>query len=99
MQDEKLNYEEILKKIEALKKDRSFDLSAEEDLAIAIMNLVSLEEHFSFTGAKTDKPEYFDLLLEVRTLRTKLLRKMIEKTEGESWCISKHLLATSMRIV
>jgi len=93
-----LNYEEVLKKIEELKKGRDFDLSVEEDLAIAIMNLVSLEEHFFFTGAKTDKPEYFDLLLEVRSMRTKLLGKMIEKTEGESWCISKHLLASSMRL-
>jgi len=93
-----LNYEEVLKKIETLKKGRNFDLSTEEDLAIAIMNLVSLEEHFFFTGSKTDKPEYFDLLLEVRSVRTKLLAKMIDKTEGESWCISKHLLATTMRL-
>ncbi len=98
MQENNLHYEEVLKKIEELKKGRNFDLSTEEDLAIAIMNLVSLEEHFFFTGAKTDKPEYFDLLLEVRSVRTKLLAKMIEKTEGESWCISKHLLATSMRL-
>ena len=98
MKENTLNYEEVLKKIEELKAGRSFDLSTEEDLAIAIMNLVSLEEHFFFTGAKTDKPEYFDLLLEVRSMRTKLLGKMIEKTEGESWCISKHLLSTSMRL-
>ena len=24
---------------------------------------------------------------------------MIQKTEGESWCISKHLLATTMRLM
>ena len=98
MKENNLNYEEVLKKIEEMKKGRNFDLSTEEDLAIAIMNLISLEEHFFFTGAKTDKPEYFDLLLEVRSVRTKLLGKMIEKTEGESWCISKHLLATTMRL-
>ena len=93
-----INYEEVIKKIEELKKGRNFDLSTEEDLAIAIMNLISLEEHFFFTGAKTDKTEYFDLLQETRSLRTKLLGKMIDKTEGESWCISKHLLATCMRL-
>ena len=98
MKENNLQYEEVLKKIEEMKKGRNFDLSTEEDLAIAIMNLISLEEHFFFTGAKTDKPEYFDLLLEVRSVRTKLLGKMIEKTEGESWCISKHLLATTMRL-
>ncbi|MFA6341180.1 MAG: hypothetical protein WCX27_03035, partial [Candidatus Paceibacterota bacterium] len=65
MKNISLNYEEVLKKIEELKKGRSFDLSTEEDLAIAIMNLISLEEHFFFTGSKTKKPEYFDLLTEV----------------------------------
>ncbi len=96
--NKEINYEEIIKKVEELKKGKNFDLSTEEDLAIAIMNLISLEEHFFFTGSKTDKPEYFDLLLEVRSVRTKLLAKMIDKTEGEVWCISKHLLATSMRL-
>jgi hypothetical protein len=93
-----IKYEEVLKKIEEMKKGKNFDLSVEEDLAIAIMNLISLEEHFFFTGSKTEKPEYFDLLIEVRSMRTKLLAKMIEKTEGEVWCISKHLLATAMRL-
>lgn len=93
-----IKYEEVIKKIEEMKKGKNFDLSTEEDLAIAIMNLISLEEHFFFTGSKTDKPEYFDLLIEVRSIRTKLLAKMIDKTEGETWCISKHLLATSMRL-
>ena len=93
-----LDYNEVLKKIEELKKGRTFDLSTEEDLAIAIMNLISLEEHMFFTGAKTDKPEYFDMLNEVRSIRTKLLAKMLDRTEGETWCISKHLLATCMRL-
>lgn len=49
---DKFNYEEVLKKIEELKKGKNFDLSTEEDLAVAIMNLISLEEHFFFTGVK-----------------------------------------------
>lgn len=93
-----LDYNEVLKKIEEMKKGRNFDLSTEEDLAIAVMNLISLEEHMFFTGAKTDKPEYFEMLNEIRGMRTKLLGKMIDKTEGETWCISKHLLATCMRL-
>ena len=92
-------YEEIIKKMEGLKAVGSLDLSTEEDLAMAIMNLISLEEHFFFTGAKTDNPEYFDMLIEVRSMRTKLLARLIDKKEGEVWCISKHLLATSMRLM
>lgn len=99
MLNKSLNYEDIVKKVEEMKKDNKLDLSIEEDLAIAVMNLISLEEHFFFTGSKTEKPEYFDMLQEIRAIRTKLLAKMIDKTEGETWCISKHLLATSMRLI
>ncbi len=92
-------FQTIFKKMEELKAKGSLDLSTEEDLAIAIMNLISLEEHFYFTGAKTEKPEYYDLLNETRLMRTKLLARLIDKKEGEVWCISKHLLATSMRLM
>jgi len=99
MNEDNKKYEEIIKRMEALKASGGLDLSTEEDLAMAIMNLISLEEHFYFTGAKTDKSEYFDMLIEVRSMRTKLLARMIDKKEGEVWCISKHLLATSMRLM
>lgn len=92
-------FDELLKKIEDAKKSGSLDLSTEEDLSIAIMNLISLEEHFYFTGEKTGKEDYFNLLNEIREIRKNLLAKMIDKKEGELWCISKHLLATSMRLI
>jgi len=91
--------EALLERVEAMKKTGSVDLSTEEDLSIAIMNLISLEEHFFFTGAKTDKPEYFDLLNEVRSIRKELLARMIDRHEGETWCITKHLLAATMRLI
>ena len=92
-------FDELLKKIEDAKKSGSLDLSTEEDLSIAIMNLISLEEHFYFTGEKTGKEDYFNLLNETREMRKNLLTKMIDKKEGELWCVSKHLLATSMRLI
>jgi len=93
----KLN--EFIEKVDHMKKQEKMDLSSDEDLSIAIMNLVSIEEHFFFTGAKTNKPEYFDLLKEVREMRKELLKKIIKEYEGEVWCISKHLLAASMRLM
>lgn len=93
------NFEKLMEKVEELKKGKKFDLSLEEDLSIAVMNLISLEEHFFFTGAKTDKSEYFDLLNETREIRKTLLAKMIDRHEGETWCISKHLLAATMRLM
>ncbi len=86
-------------KVAIAKSSGSVDLSTEEDLSIAIMNLVALEEHFFFTGKKTGKDEYFDFLGEVREMRKTLLAKMMPHNEGETWCISKHLLSTTMRLI
>lgn len=94
-----IDFEELKKRVAILKEKNGVDLSLDEDLSIAIMNLISLEEHFFFTAEKTGKREYFNLLQEVREMRKVLLGKMLEKTEGESWCISKHLLASSMRLM
>ena len=94
-----MSFEELKKKIASLKENRGVDLSTEEDLSIGVMNLISLEEHFFFSGAKTGKDEYYNMLNEVREMRKVLLARMIDKTEGESWCISKHLLATTMRLM
>jgi len=99
MDTKQLDLATLLKKVEELKKSGTVDLSTEEDLSIAVMNLISLEEHFYFTGEKTGKKEYFNLLGEVREQRKALLARMIDQHEGETWCISKHLLATTMRLI
>lgn len=93
------NLQEFIDKADAMKKQEKLDLSSDEDLSIAIMNLVSIEEHFFFTGAKTGKTEYYDLLKEVREIRKGLLKKIVKEPEGEVWCISKHLLAASYRLM
>ena len=90
---------ELIQKVDTMKKQDKLDLSSDQDLSIAIMNLVSIEEHFFFSGAKTGKSEYFDLLQETRKMRGDLLRKIVKDPEGEEWCISKHLLAASMRLM
>jgi hypothetical protein len=90
---------EFVEKVDNMKKQDKMDLSSDQDLSIAIMNLVSIEEHFFFTGAKTEKTEYYDLIKEVREIRKQLLQKIIVDYEGEVWCISKHLLAASMRLM
>ena len=93
------DFRKLLAKVEELKKGKSFDLSLEEDLSIAVMNLISLEEHFFFTSQKTGKNSYLDLLAQTREIRKKLLGRMIDSHEGETWCISKHLLAATMRVM
>lgn len=89
----------LITKIESLKEKAGADLSTAEDLSIAVMNLISLEEHFFFTGMKTEKDQYFDTALEVREVRKALLAQLMPNHEGETWCISKHLLAATMRLM
>lgn len=90
---------EFIAKVDEMKKQDKMDLSSDQDLTIAIMNLVGIEEHFFFSGAKTGKTEYYDLINEVREMRKELLKKIIKEYEGEVWCISKHLLAASYRLM
>ena len=99
--DKKLSMEEMIEKLDAAKKANPLDLSSDQDLSIALMNLVSLEEHFFFSGAKTGKVGFYDLINTVRTMRKELMERIVKKSgpeDGEVWCISKHLLAASMRI-
>lgn len=92
-------FDQLIKKVQQLKASGKIDLSRQEDLSIAVMNLVSLEEHFFFTAEKTGKEHYFDMLKEVRELRKQLLARLMPENEGETWCISKHLLAATMRLI
>ena len=94
-----ISQEDFLKKVEELKNKKGADLSTDEDLSIAVMNLISLEEHFFFTGNKTQQDKYFGFLEQVRELRKELLAKLMPKNEGETWFISKHLLAATMRLM
>ena len=101
MKKEKMTLEEMVKKIDDSKKVNPLDLSSDQDLSIALMNLVSLEEHFFFSGAKTKKPGFYDLINVVREMRKELMERIVAKNGvegGEVWCISKHLLAASMRL-
>jgi len=93
------NIKEFVERIDATKKVNPKDLSSDQDLTIAIMNLISIEEHLVFSGAKTGKTSFYDLIEDVRETRKKLMLKIIPSYEGEVWCISKHLLASSMRLM
>jgi hypothetical protein len=99
MENKIKNLNEFVEKMDQMKKQDKMDLSSDQDLSIAIMNLISIEEHFFFTAEKTGKSEYLDLLKEVREMRKVLLKKIIKEYEGEVWCISKHLLSASMRLM
>lgn len=101
-ENEKLSMEEMVEKLDAAKKINPLDLSSDQDLTIALMNLISLEEHFFFSGAKTKNPAFYEMIDTIREMRKELMSKIVNGNTGsgsEVWCISKHLLAASMRLM
>jgi len=91
---------DLFQRIKKLREEgNALDLSSKEDLAIGVMNLISLEEHFFFTYEKTQDKKYLDLLNKIRDSRKELLAKIVKNLDGEIYCISKHLLAASMRLI
>lgn len=90
--------ENFIKHIEEVKKKAGLDLSLGEDLSIGLMNLISLEEHFLFSFVKTNDGRYLDMLEQTRELRKRLLKRIVKENHAEDWCISKHLLASTMRL-
>lgn len=89
----------LLDRVKTVEKGEKLDLSSGEDLSVAIMNLIGIEEHLFFSYGKTNDQKYLALLNEIREMRKKLLKQLIKDYEGEEWCISKHLLAGSMRLM
>ena len=89
------NVKEFVEKLDAAKKVNPKDLSSDQDLTIGIMNLISIEEHLMFSGAKTGKHQFYDLIDEVREQRKQMMQKIIPSYEGEVWCISKCVCSRS----
>lgn len=89
----------LMAKVKQMEQGEQLDLSSDEDLSVGIMNLISIEEHLFFSANKTGNPAYYEILREVREMRKDLLKRIITEYEGEVWCISKHLLSASMRLM
>ena len=89
----------FVKKVNEIKEKNELDISAWGDLSIGLMNLVSLEEHAFFSYLKTHDDKFLDMLETFRELRKRLLKLIVKDDDkSEKWCMSKHLLATSMRL-
>ena len=71
------NTASLINKYNSVKQQDKADLSSDQDLTVAVMNLVGIEEHLFFTGAKTRKTEYYDLINEVREVRKAMLKNLI----------------------
>lgn len=91
--------QKFIDKAKSLEKGHQLDLSSGEDLSIAIMNLIGIEEHMFFTSQKLGDTKYIDVLDTAREMRKELMKKIVKEGQGEVWCTSKHLLSASMRLM
>ena len=89
----------LMDKVKSIEKGHKLDLSLGEDLSVAIMNLIGIEEHMFFTSQKLGSTKYIDILDQAREMRKELMKKIVKENEGEIWCTSKHLLSASMRLM
>ncbi len=97
----KLSIKKMVEQADAAKKVNPLDLSSDQDLSVALMNLISLEEHFMFSGAKTQKTGYYDLINTVHDMRVKLMARVVRDATGADgvvWDMSTRLLAAAMRL-
>ena len=70
----KVDVQNLLDKVKKVTAQKELDLSSGEDLSIGIMNLISIEEHLFYTSQKTDDKKYLDLINEIRSRRTDLMK-------------------------
>ena len=91
--------QKFINKAKSLEKGHLMDLSSGEDLSMAIMNLIGIEEHMFFTSQKLGDIKYIEVLNTAREMRKELMKKIVKEGQGEVWCASKHLLSASMRLM
>ena len=81
-----MKVDNFIVKINGMKEKSNFDISAWEDLSIALMNLISLEEHCFFSYVRTQDDKFLKTLEAVRELRKKLLALIVIKDDdSEKW--------------
>jgi len=80
-------------------KKNFYDLAKEQEMSFAVMNMIAAEEHLALTSAKTKNSKYLEVYDALRKVRSKYMKDIVKHPEGESWCISKPLLITSMRLI
>ena len=80
----------------ALPKLDEKDVGLAQDLSFAVKNLIAAEDHCAISAADSGDPKWKALNDELRRMRSKCLTLLVKKDDSHIWCISKHLLASSM---
>ena len=78
-------------KVENDKKDVGFI----HDLIFGLQNLISIEHHCIESYSTTGRKIYLEIATKIRRNRSKWMYKFIKESDGQNYCISKHLLASA----
>jgi len=79
-------------------KNSDSDLGKFQELFAAVQHLTNIEDHLYQTAMETGKEEYLVMHQSIRKLRAKYLKMLMTNTEGNLWCIGKHLCAVTYRL-
>jgi len=84
------------------KKDKNKkDVAMISDMIQALMNTASLEHHAIISYWKSKNKKFLELRDIARQMRRRWLDRIVDEksSESELWCISKHLLLSSMAYI
>ena len=85
----KKSISKAVEKADSAKKVNPLDLSSDQDLTIALMNLAVLERNFDLSGELMDC---------VRDVRHDLMKRIVAPS-SDKWGVTKYLLAESMQLM
>ena len=85
----KKSISKAVEKADSAKKANPLDLSSDQDLTIALMNLAVLERNFGLSG---------ELMDVVSDIRQDLMKKIVAPS-SDKWEVTKYLLAESMQLM
>ena len=71
--------QQFINKAKKMEKGHQMDLSSGEDLSVAIMNLIGIEEHMFFTSQKLGETKYIEVLNTAREMRKELMKKIVKE--------------------
>jgi len=88
------------------RKLSELDVPTQHDLAMAIRELIQIENHAKYSWERTKNEKWLNILIWARKTRGKFMellipdeiRKMKLEEKGELWCCLKHLLDAHKRL-
>lgn len=76
----------------------SKDVGLGEDWAYAIQNLISAEHHAIESWCQTKDRTFLEINEKVRHLRSNLMYHFTPENRGQTYCLTKHLLASAQAL-